>query len=43
MLGMPDRITEHGEQPELYAECGFDAKSIRIQVKKMLLENAVNA
>ncbi len=43
MLGMPDKITEHGEQPELYAECGFDAKSIRIQVKKMLLENAVNA
>ncbi len=43
MLGMPDKITEHGEQPELYAECGFDAKSIRIQIKKMLLENAVNA
>jgi 1-deoxy-D-xylulose-5-phosphate synthase len=25
---MPDKIIEHGEQSELYAECGFDAKGI---------------
>ncbi|MBJ7428563.1 MAG: 1-deoxy-D-xylulose-5-phosphate synthase [Bacteroidia bacterium] len=43
MLGMPDKITEHGEQPELYAECGFDAKAIRTQVKKLLVESSVNA
>lgn len=42
MLGMPDKITEHGEQPELYAECEFDAKAIRIQVKKLLVESSVN-
>jgi len=27
-LGMPDKIIEHGEQHELYAECGFDSKNI---------------
>ncbi len=42
MLGMPDKITEHGEQSELYAECGFDAKAIKIQVKKLLLESLVS-
>lgn len=28
MLGMPDAIIEHGEQSELYVECGFDANAI---------------
>ena len=32
-LGVPDRYIEHGTQAELYAECGYDAKSI---VKKAL-------
>ncbi len=41
MLGMPDKITEHGEQPELYVECGFDAKSIAKTVKVMLHENVM--
>jgi 1-deoxy-D-xylulose-5-phosphate synthase len=27
-LGIPDKIIEHGEQHELYAECGYDAPSI---------------
>jgi 1-deoxy-D-xylulose-5-phosphate synthase len=27
-LGMPDKWIEHGEQKELYAECGFDAEAI---------------
>jgi len=27
-LGIPDAFIEHGEQPELYTECGFDANSI---------------
>lgn len=27
-LGMPDKWIEHGEQKELYAECGFDAAAI---------------
>ncbi len=41
MLGMPDKITEHGEPSELYAECGFDAKGIYKTVKSMLLINAI--
>ncbi len=35
-LGMPDRIVEHGEQSELYLECGFDAKSIAQMAKSVL-------
>jgi 1-deoxy-D-xylulose-5-phosphate synthase len=38
MLGMPDRIVEHGEQAELYAECGFDARSIEKAVREMTAE-----
>jgi len=34
-LGVPDRFIEHGEQPELWAECGFDAKAIAEAVRKM--------
>jgi 1-deoxy-D-xylulose-5-phosphate synthase len=35
MLGMPDKITEHGEQSELYAECGYDVKGIMKTVRAM--------
>ncbi len=34
-LGMPDKVVEHGEQPELWAECGYDAAAIIAAVKKM--------
>jgi len=34
-LGIPDRLVEHGEQPELWAECGYDAKGIAAQVKNL--------
>ncbi len=34
-LGIPDKVIEHGEQPELWAECGYDAKSIAAQVKRL--------
>jgi 1-deoxy-D-xylulose-5-phosphate synthase len=27
-LGIPDRLVEHGEPQQLYAECGYDAKGI---------------
>ena len=27
-LGMPDKVIEHGEQKELYAECEYDANAI---------------
>jgi 1-deoxy-D-xylulose-5-phosphate synthase len=34
-LGIPDQVIEHGEQPELWAECGYDAKSIAATVKNL--------
>lgn len=34
-LGMPDKIVEHGEQADLYAECGYDAAAICEAVKIM--------
>src|SRR6201996_1963047 len=34
-LGIPDQFIEHGEQPELWAECGYDAGGIAEQVRKM--------
>ncbi|MCC8409557.1 1-deoxy-D-xylulose-5-phosphate synthase [Mucilaginibacter sp. UR6-1] len=37
-LGMPDAIIEHGEQPELWAECGYDAAAISTQVRLMGLK-----
>lgn len=39
-LGMPDKIIEHGEQPELWAECGYDAASIQTAVKKLAISRA---
>jgi 1-deoxy-D-xylulose-5-phosphate synthase len=35
-LGIPDRIVEHGEQPELHHECGFDVEGIEKAVVEML-------
>ena len=32
-LGIPDQIIEHGEQPELWADCGYDANGIAARVK----------
>ncbi|POY39258.1 1-deoxy-D-xylulose-5-phosphate synthase [Solitalea longa] len=35
-LGMPDKIVEHGEQTELYAECNYDWNAIIKTVKTMI-------
>jgi len=35
-LGMPDKVIEHGEQSELYAECGYDKKAIIQAVHKLV-------
>lgn len=35
-LGIPDRIVEHGEQPELHRECGFDPEGIEKAVMEIL-------
>ncbi len=35
-LGIPDQYIHHGTQEELWAECGFDAKSIVTAVKNLV-------
>jgi len=35
-LGVPDKFIEHGEQKELYEECGFNANAIMDAVRKMV-------
>ena len=35
-LGIPDKIVEHGTQPELLAECGFDEEAIYQTALQML-------
>lgn len=34
-LGIPDRFIHHGEQKQLWDECGYDAKAIAEQTRKM--------
>jgi 1-deoxy-D-xylulose-5-phosphate synthase len=36
MLGIPDRIVEHGKPEELHRECGYDAMAIAAKVREML-------
>ncbi|MEE1884735.1 1-deoxy-D-xylulose-5-phosphate synthase [Pedobacter flavus] len=36
-LGIPDEVIEHGEQPELWALCGYDKDSIINAVKKVAI------
>ena len=35
-LGIPDRFVEHGSQPELYAECHYDAPAIAEAAQQLL-------
>jgi len=37
-LGIPDRFVEHGTQPELYKECGFDVDGIYFAAKHLLAD-----
>ena len=36
MLGIPDRLVEHGTLKELHRECGFDAAGIANKVREMM-------
>ncbi len=36
MLGIPDRIVEHGKPEELHRECGYDAKAIAEAVREII-------
>jgi 1-deoxy-D-xylulose-5-phosphate synthase len=37
-MGMPDKFIEHGEQKELYTECGFNTDDIYNTTKEMMSE-----
>ena len=39
-LGIPDRFIEHGEQKELWAECGYDAAAITEAVRNLVRKNS---
>lgn len=39
-LGIPDKVIEHGEQPELWRECGFDARGIVKTVNEFAVSRA---
>ncbi|MDB5231914.1 MAG: 1-deoxy-D-xylulose-5-phosphate synthase [Chitinophagaceae bacterium] len=39
MLGIPDRIIEHGSPKELHRECGYDAQGIIETVKEMMKDS----
>lgn len=36
MLGIPDRVVEHGKPEELHRECGYDAQGIADAVRSMM-------
>jgi 1-deoxy-D-xylulose-5-phosphate synthase len=36
MLGIPDRLVEHGTPKELHRECGYDAEAIKVAVLEMM-------
>jgi len=36
-LGIPDTVVEHGEQKELWAQCGYDSTAIANTVRKMAI------
>ena len=36
ILGIPDRVVEHGSQKQLYAECHYDAAAIAVAARQLL-------
>jgi 1-deoxy-D-xylulose-5-phosphate synthase len=38
ILGIPDRIVEHGTLKELHRECGYDAQAIADAIREMQKE-----
>ncbi|MGI8952846.1 MAG: 1-deoxy-D-xylulose-5-phosphate synthase [Chitinophagaceae bacterium] len=41
ILGIPDKIIEHGTPKELHRECGFDAQGIADAVREMMKEKVL--
>lgn len=42
IMGIPDRIVEHGTLKELYRECEYDARAIADTVRDLLKEKVTN-
>ena len=42
-LGIPDQFIEHGEQPELWAECGYDKNAIVEAVRKVAVKRTTDS
>ena len=42
-LGIPDEIVEHGEQRELWAQCGYDSPAIADAVRKMAVSRKTDS
>ena len=38
ILGIPDRIVEHGSPKELHRECAYDAEGIATAVRELMNE-----
>ncbi len=41
MLGIPDRLVEHGTPKELQRECGYDAQAIADTVREMMKDKVI--
>lgn len=41
-LGIPNKVIEHGEQHELWAECGYDADSIAKEIQRLAVSRETN-
>ncbi len=41
ILGIPDRLVEHGTLKQLHHECGFDAEGIENTVREMMKEKSI--
>ena len=41
ILGIPDRLVEHGTPKELHRECGYDAQGIADAVREMMKERII--
>jgi 1-deoxy-D-xylulose-5-phosphate synthase len=43
IMGIPDRIVEHGTPKQLYEEIGIDVESIKANIRKMVGESVVHS
>jgi 1-deoxy-D-xylulose-5-phosphate synthase len=40
-LGIPDKVIEQGEQPELWKECGFDSHGIVNKIQSLVISRSI--